>query len=125
MFIGDRLRALREQKHISQGDIEERRGLQRCYISRVETGHTVPAIERVEKLAKALEVPLYRLFYDGEEPPAPQLPESRRHDVFFSGKGARYWSKLSNLLAMTDSEDRKLVLHLVSKTVALERLRKA
>src|SRR6266481_1847892 len=69
MIIGDRLRALREDKKLSQGDIEKRTGLLRCYISRVENGHTVPSVETLEKLARALEVPLYLLFYDGEEPP--------------------------------------------------------
>jgi len=69
MIIGDRLRALREEKNFSQGDIEKRTGLFRCYISRVENGHTVPGIETLEKLARALEIPVYQLFYDGEEPP--------------------------------------------------------
>jgi transcriptional regulator with XRE-family HTH domain len=41
-----------------QGDIEKRTGLLRCYVSRVENGHTVPAIETLEKLARALEVPV-------------------------------------------------------------------
>jgi transcriptional regulator with XRE-family HTH domain len=72
MVICDRLRELRESKNLSQGGIEKRTGLLRCYISRVENGHTVPAIETLEKLARALEVPLYQLFYDGEKPP--QLP---------------------------------------------------
>jgi transcriptional regulator with XRE-family HTH domain len=62
MIIGDRLRELREGKSLSQGDIEKRTGLLRCYISRVENGHTVPAIETLEKMARALEVPLYQLF---------------------------------------------------------------
>ena len=70
MIIGDRLRTLREQKNLSQGEIEKRSGLLRCYISRVENGHTVPAFETIEKFARALEVPLYQLFYDGDEPPA-------------------------------------------------------
>ena len=62
----------------SQGDIEKRTGLLRCYISRVENGHTVPAIETLEKMARALEVPMYQLFYDGEEPPKlPNLPEAQ------------------------------------------------
>src|SRR6266516_3220299 len=52
MIIGDRLRALREDKKLSQGDIEKRTGLLRCYISRVENGHTVPAIETLEKMAR-------------------------------------------------------------------------
>src|SRR6266849_7083278 len=76
MIIGDRLRALREAKKLSQGDVEKRTGLLRAYISRVETGHTVPAIETLEKMAKALRVPLYQLFYDGKEPPKlPNLPK--------------------------------------------------
>ena len=85
MIIGDRLRALREEKKLSQGDIEKRTGLLRCYISRVENGHTVPAVETLEKFARALEIPMYQLFYDGEEPP--KLPKSseafdcRRHSV--------------------------------------------
>jgi transcriptional regulator with XRE-family HTH domain len=66
MVIGDRLRELRDSKGLSQGDIEKRTGLLRCYISRVENGHTVPAIETLEKLARALEVPMYRLFHEGE-----------------------------------------------------------
>src|SRR5213075_941361 len=68
MVICDRLRALREEKKLSQGDIEKRTGLLRCYISRVENGHTVPTVETLEKMARALEVPLYKLFYDGEAP---------------------------------------------------------
>src|SRR6202022_4313268 len=70
MIIGDRLRALREEKNDAQGDIAQRTGLLRCYISRVENGHTVPAIETLEKMARALELPLYQLMYDGQEPPA-------------------------------------------------------
>src|ERR1700734_2182530 len=66
MIIGDRLRALREEKKFSQGDIEKRTGLLRCYISRVENGHTVPSVETLEKMARALEVPMYKLFHDGE-----------------------------------------------------------
>ena len=72
MIIGDRLRVLREEKKLSQGDIEKRTGLLRCYISRVENGHTVPGIETLEKMARALEISVYRLFYDGEGPP--ELP---------------------------------------------------
>ena len=69
MIIGERLREMREEKKLSQADIEKRTRLLCCYISRVENGHTVPAIETLEKMARALEVPLYQLFYEGEEPP--------------------------------------------------------
>lgn len=70
MLIGDRLRAIREAKKLFQGDIEERSGLKRSYVSRVENGHTIPSVETLEKLARALEVPLYQLFYEGEKPPS-------------------------------------------------------
>jgi transcriptional regulator with XRE-family HTH domain len=75
MIIGDRLRVIRKAKQLSQGEIEKRTGLMRCYVSRVENGYTVPCIETLEKLARALEVPMYQLFYEGEEPPPlPNLP---------------------------------------------------
>src|ERR1700689_3086841 len=64
MMISERLRALRESKNMSQGDIEARTGLKRCYVSRVENGHTVPSVDTLEKFARALEVPMYRLFTD-------------------------------------------------------------
>ena len=69
MLIGEKLEQLRESKNLSQGDIETKTGLLRCYTSRVENGHTVPSVETLEKYAGALDVPLYRLFYEGDEPP--------------------------------------------------------
>src|SRR3989475_12105657 len=119
MIIGDRLRVLREEKKLSQGDVEKRTGLLRCYISRVENGHTVPAIETLEKLARALEVPLYQLFYEGEEPPKlPNLPKRKSPDDIAwgsSGKDARYLGKLRRLLARTEEGDRKLLLYMAQK----------
>jgi transcriptional regulator with XRE-family HTH domain len=56
MVIGGKWRALREQRNLSQGDIEKRTGLLRCYLSRVENGHTVPSVDTLEKLARGLEV---------------------------------------------------------------------
>ena len=119
MIIGDRLREMREEKKLSQGDIEKRTGLLRCYISRVENGHTVPAIETLEKLARALEIPLYQLFYEGEEPPKlPNLPKRKSSDDIAwgsSGKDGRFLNKLRRLLAKTEEADRKLLLHMAQK----------
>ena len=119
MVIGDRLRALREEKNLSQGDIEKRTGLLRCYVSRVENGHTVPAIETLEKMARALEVPLYQLFYDGEEPPVlPNLLKRKSPDENAwgsSGKDGRFLSKLRRLLGKSSDGDRKLVMHMAQK----------
>jgi transcriptional regulator with XRE-family HTH domain len=72
VIISGRLRSIREEKKISHGDIEKRTGLLRCYISRVENRHTVPAVETIEKFAQALEVPTYQFFYDGDK--LPDLP---------------------------------------------------
>ena len=119
MIIGDRLRDIREQKMLSQGDIEKRTGLLRCYISRVENGHTVPAIETLEKLARAMEIPMYQLFYDSEEPPKlPNLPKRKSSDDIAwgsSGKDARCLGKLRRLLAKTEEEDRKLLRYMAQK----------
>jgi transcriptional regulator with XRE-family HTH domain len=119
MIIGDRLRTLREEKHLSQGDIEKRTGLFRCYVSRVENNHTIPAIETIEKFARALEVPVYQLFYDGEEPPKlPNPPTRKSSDEIAwgnSGKDARYLTKLRRLLGKADEEHRKLVMHMTQK----------
>jgi transcriptional regulator with XRE-family HTH domain len=119
MIIGDRLRALREEKKFSQGDIEKRTGLLRCYISRVENGHTVPAIETLEKLARALEVPLYQLFYDGEEPPVlPNLPKRKSADDIIwgsTGKEARLLNKFRRLMGRIEEGDRRLLLYMAQK----------
>jgi len=112
---------MREEKKLSQGDIEKRTGLLRCYLSRVENGHTVPAIETLEKIARALEVPLYQLFYDGEEPPAlPNLPKRKSSDDIAwgsSGREARLLALFRRQLGRMDEHDRRLLLALAQKIV--------
>jgi transcriptional regulator with XRE-family HTH domain len=121
MIIGERLRTLREQKNLSQGDIERRTGLLRCYISRVENGHTVPAVETLEKIARALEVPLYQLFYDGEQPP--KVPDFAAHKKGAelpwgsSGKDARVLSNFRRLMQRVSENDRKLLAFVAQKMV--------
>ncbi len=119
MIIGDRLRALREKKNLSQGDVQKRTGLLRSYLSRVENGHTVPEIGTLEKLATALEVPLYQLFYEGEEPPeVPEIFSRRSADETAwgsSGKDADYLMKVRRLLSRMDNDDRRLILHMAQK----------
>jgi transcriptional regulator with XRE-family HTH domain len=109
MVISDRLKTIREQKDLSQGDIEERTGLKRCYVSRVENGHTVPSIETLEKLARALEVPLYHFFYDGDAPPElPPIPKG-------------FFERLRQLLGRLSEPDRKLILTMTSQMVRKNR----
>ena len=125
MLLGDRLRTFREQKNLSQGDIEKRTGLLRCYLSRVENGHTVPAVETLEKLARAFEVPLYQIFYDGEEPPKlPNLPNRNRSaKVAWGsfGKDARFLDRLRSLLGQVEDRDRKLLLSIAQKMAVSKR----
>ena len=119
MIIGDRLRVLRVQQKFSQGTIEQRTGLLRCYVSRVENGHSVPAIETLEKFARALEVPMYQLLYDGEEPPKlPNLPKRMTADEIAwgsSGKDARLLEKFRRLLSRATENDLKLLLLMAQK----------
>ena len=116
MVIGDRLKELRESKQMSQGDIEKRTGLLRCYVSRVENNHTVPSVETLEKMARALEVPMYRLFHDGEAPTGlRKLKPSRDEEFGSTGRHAAYFSKLCKLLAKMEPEDQKLLLHMAQK----------
>ena len=120
MVIGTRLRALREEKKFSQGDIEKRTGLLRCYISRVENGHTVPSIETLEKLASALEIPLYQLFYEGEEPPPlPNLSRRRTTEELAldeeAEKEMHFFEKVKRILGRIDEKDRQLLLYMAQK----------
>lgn len=119
MIIGDRLRDLRQKKKLSQTDIEKRSGLLRAYLSRVENGHTIPAIETLEKWAKALEVPMYQLFYEGEQPPEPatlrvwKSPDETAWGN--SGEDAIFLKKLRRLLRKMDEENRRIILQMAGK----------
>ena len=125
MLIGQRLRSLRENEQLSQGDIEKRTGLLRCYISRVENGHTVPAIEPLEKIARAMEITMYQLFYEGAKPPEPlNLPTSRdgrENDWGGSGKDAKMRHQFRRVLARTNENDQKLLLHMAQKMASAKR----
>lgn len=115
MVIGDRLKTLRRAKNISQGDIEKRTGLLRCYVSRVENGHTVPSVDTIEKLARALEVPLYRIFTDDEHVTKPNLPPEVIRSRAANSKQDRYLQTLSKLLARMSDERRRLLYHMAAK----------
>jgi transcriptional regulator with XRE-family HTH domain len=117
MYLAERLLQLREAKNLSQGDIEQRTGLLRCYVSRVENGHTVPSLETLEKLARALEVPLYQLFYEGKDAPeAPRIPpKNGEGDWASSGKGLRLFTKIQRAVAKMNEQDRGLILRLAEE----------
>ncbi|MCI0723899.1 MAG: helix-turn-helix domain-containing protein [Acidobacteria bacterium] len=112
MLVGERIRAIREAKNLSQGDIEHRSGLLRCYTSRIENGHTVPSLETLEKFARALEVPLYQLFYDGVQPPkTPRLPPSGTADDLWgnTGRDSGMLRQFCRILTRMTDRDRHLL----------------
>ena len=115
--LGERLRAFRTERKFSQGDIEKRSGLLRCYISRVENGYTIPTVGTLEKLVAALEIPLYRLFYAGDKPPAmpplaarPQQEEAEEKDPALR--------RLRRLITRMDDRGRQVLLQMAQKMAA-------
>ena len=106
---------------MSQGDIEERTGLLRCYVSRVENGHTVPSLETLERFAAVLDVPLYQLFYSGEGvPPTPSLTPRKTLEEITAENGAMegdglFLVKLTNALTRLAEPDRDVLLSLAKR----------
>jgi len=117
--IGERIRALREARDMPQSEIERRTGLLRCYVSRVENGHTVPSIETLEKFSRALEVPLYHLFYDLNDPPAlPNFTAGKTAEEIAEGGSPeqdRFLARMATLLGRLSETDRRLLLHVARR----------
>ncbi len=113
--IGRRLRRLREIKNLSQGDIEAKTGLLRCYISRVENGHTVPSLETLQRFANGLDVSLYEIFYGDEGASDPGNLSGKQTRRSASGKDARFLGKLEELLPHLSSEDQEVLQSLAKK----------
>jgi transcriptional regulator with XRE-family HTH domain len=110
MKIGSTIRDFRLEKGLSQGDIEKRTGLLRCYLSRVENGHTVPSLDTLTKIAQALELPLARFFVEsGDEGRSePAVPKVSDDELRFLTQIRRYSANLND-------SDRKLLLAMVKK----------
>ena len=114
--IGQVIRSYRAERGLSQGDIERRTGLLRCYLSRVENGHTVPSLETLAKIAEAMEIGLAD-FFPGTETPRDRdtqkmLGELSDDELRFLGEIKRYSSTL------TDG-DKKLVLGMIRKLATM------
>jgi transcriptional regulator with XRE-family HTH domain len=111
MQIGTTIRGYRLQKGLSQGDIEKRTGLLRCYLSRVENGHTVPSLDTLAKIAHALDLPLAQFFAEdslGRELNTHKLTDD---ELRFLTQIRRYSTNLND-------SDRKLLLAMVKKFAA-------
>lgn len=111
MKIGTTIRSHRLQKGLSQGDIEKKTGLLRCYLSRVENGHTVPSLDTLSKIAAALDLPISQFF--AEDALTPQMTTQKISDdeLKFLNQIRRYSNNLND-------SDRKLLLTMVKKFTA-------
>jgi transcriptional regulator with XRE-family HTH domain len=115
MIVGERIRALREKKKLTRGDLQERTGLQRTYIWRVENGYTVPAIETLEKFARGLKVPIYRLFYEGKGRP-PLVPVNESGSLWGTqGEQKKMLRRFRRCLGQMDEGQRSLLAHLAEE----------
>jgi transcriptional regulator with XRE-family HTH domain len=108
MNIGSTIRSYRLQKGMSQGDIEKRTGLLRCYLSRVENGHTVPSLETLQKIAQALELQLAQFFSD-------QVVSQEMSSLRLSEEEIRFLTQIQRYSSRLTENDRKLLLAMVRK----------
>src|SRR3981081_480567 len=108
MNIGETIRNFRLQKSMSQGDIEKRTGLLRCYLSRVENGHTIPSLDTLAKIATSMDLALSQFFSEGNSNGHKGLPQLSDDEVRFLSQMRRYSANLND-------SDRKLVLAMVKK----------
>lgn len=127
MFIADRLRNIREIKKLSQGELAKRTGLHRCYLSRVENGHTVPAIGTLEKIARAFEIPMYQLFYEDEKSPERTVIArggTHKPEWGSTGKEARFLRELQRCLGKMHERDRQILLRFAATVSQRRRKRR-
>src|SRR5258708_11717474 len=99
--IGEVIKTYRGQRGLSQGDIERRTGLLRCYLSRVENRHTVPSLETLAKIAEAMDISL-AAFFPGTETPRHKetqqmLGELSPDEIRFLAEIKRYTTTLSDV----------------------------
>lgn len=111
MKIGITIRGLRMQKGFSQGDIEKKTGLLRCYLSRIENGHTVPSLDTLSKIALALDVPIAQFF--AEDSINRQLNAQKLGD-----EELRFLLQIRRYSTTLNENDRKLLLAMVKKFAA-------
>jgi transcriptional regulator with XRE-family HTH domain len=113
--IGEVIKSYRAERGLSQGDIERRTGLLRCYLSRVENGHTVPSLETLAKIAEAMEISLADFFPAGNTPQDREkkkmLGEMSEEEIRFLGEIKKYTTTLSD-------GDKRLVLAMIRKMAA-------
>jgi transcriptional regulator with XRE-family HTH domain len=117
MLIGQRLREMRESKSLTQGDIEQRTGLFRSYTSRVENGHSVPSVATLQRYARALEIPVYKFFYDGKQPPRNPKLSAAKAEIEWGARGnhRRELRLFAKLLSHLNDRNRRLLMEMATR----------
>jgi transcriptional regulator with XRE-family HTH domain len=111
MKIGTTIRAHRLQRGLSQGDIEKKTGLLRCYLSRVENGHTVPSLDTLSKIAMALDLPIAQFFADDS---GGRYLNSQK----LSDEELRFLTQIKRYSTNLNDGDRKVLLAMAKKFAA-------
>jgi transcriptional regulator with XRE-family HTH domain len=114
--IGDVIRSYRAERGLSQGDIERRTGLLRCYLSRVENGHTVPSLETLAKIAEALDITLAD-FFPGSETPSERDAQKMLGEL--SDDEVRFLAEIKKYSTTLNEGDKRLVLAMIRKMASI------
>ena len=114
--IGDVIRSYRGDRGLSQGDIERRTGLLRCYLSRVENGHTVPSLETLAKIAEALDISLAD-FFPGSETPSERDAQKMLGEL--SEEEVRFLAEIKKYSTTLNEGDKRLVLAMIRKMASI------
>jgi transcriptional regulator with XRE-family HTH domain len=78
MQLGARVRTARQQRHLTVAALAEASNLTKGFISQVEAGKSNPSLDSLERIARALQVPLNSFFLASQrtdEPGAPPAPK--------------------------------------------------
>src|SRR5438128_1009715 len=114
--IGAVIKTYRSQRGLSQGDIERRTGLLRCYLSRVENRHTVPSLETLAKIAEAMDISLADFF------PGTETPRDRETQKALGGLSQdeiRFLAEIKKYSTTLSDGDKRLVLAMIRKLATL------
>ncbi len=114
--IGNVIRSYRAERGLSQGDIERRTGLLRCYLSRVENGHTVPSLETLAKIAEALDITLAD-FFPGSETPSERDAQKMLGEL--SDDEVRFLAEIKKYSTTLNEGDKRLVLAMIRKMASI------
>ena len=113
MPIGERIKALRAEQHLSQGDLAAKiGGADAGQISRYENGHIAPSADAIVRIAEALDVSCDYLLVDD----APRRPFRAPTDAL--GESLAGVEEL-------DEEDMAALVHVLDALVANNRVKAA